>query len=178
MRLWLIAMLPGMAFGNASSTIVGQNMGASDFTRARKSGWISAGIYFFVAVAMTVLFLILAGPLTALFNSRADIVAAGSECLRWISLTFVFLGISIVLGRSMNGAGDTFWPMMITAVALLAVRIPVSYALSTAWKSPTGIWAGLVVSGAVQAILFIIVYRWGRWEKIGARLINHSNDGL
>ena len=176
MRLWLIAMLPGMAFGNASSTMVGQNIGASDFTRARKSGWISAGIYFFVALVMTVLFLIFAEPLAALFNSRADIVAAGSECLRWISATFVFLGFSIILGRSMNGAGDTFWPMMITAVALLAVRIPVSYALATAWESPLGIWAGLVISGIVQAFLFILAYRWGRWEKIGARLINHSNE--
>jgi len=176
MRLWLIAMLPGMAFGDASSTLVGQNIGAANMDRARKAGWITTRMYFVVSLGITLLFYLFAPQLIALFNSRPDIVASGSECLRWISMSFGFLAFSLVLGKSMNGAGDTFWPMMITAVALLAVRIPVSYILAASMNRAVGIWAGILISGAVQALLFIIAYRWGRWQTIGARLLNQNNS--
>jgi len=73
----------------------------------------------------------------------------------------------VILGRAMQGAGDTFWPMVITATAMLFLRIPLAYGFAMSWESVTGIWAGLAASNIVQGTLFAAAFLWGRWKIIG-----------
>jgi Na+-driven multidrug efflux pump len=115
-------------------------------------------------------FFVLAEPIVRIFNRDPQVVAMGASFLRWTSVTFVFTAASAVLGRAMTGAGDTFWPMVITGIAMLAFRIPISYALASVWDSARGVWAGMAASNVVQGVLFASAFLWGHWKVVGRRL--------
>jgi Na+-driven multidrug efflux pump len=175
MRLRMVVMMPGIGFGNAAATLVGQNLGADKPKRAEHAGWAVTGMYALVAVFVTIGFCVFAEPLIAFFNDDPQVVATGASFLRWFSATFVFMAFSIVLGRAMNGASDTLWPMLITAVSLVALRIPLAWGLSTVWRE-TGVWAGLAASNVVQGLIFIAAFRWGHWKRIGRAYVLAAQD--
>jgi len=170
MRLWFAVLMPGIGFGTAAATLVGQNVGARKPRRAVKAGWAIAGMWAAVSAALSVGFLVWAERMIAVFNSSPEVVATGASFLRWTAATFVFTAMSVVLGRAMTGAGDTFWPMLITGVAMLACRIPLAYALAAAWGEVSGVWAAMAASNVVQGVLFTAAFLWGRWQRIGQRL--------
>jgi putative MATE family efflux protein len=92
-RLLLIAIIPIFGLGNATGTLVGQNLGAHKPERAAQSAWwvsgYSAG---YMALAGTALF-VFARPLISLFDSTPAVVSFGVEAL--IVLALAFLGILI-----------------------------------------------------------------------------------
>ena len=116
---------------------------------------------------MTVVFWVFARPLVMVFNTDPEVVAIGSNFLRWFSATFAFIGLSMVLGRSMSGAGDTFWPMLLTAVTMLGIRIPLAWGLAEVLNSVTGVWVALAFSNVIQGLMFGGVFMLGRWKVIG-----------
>ena len=75
----------------------------------------------------------------------------------------------------MNGAGDTFWPMAITAVSMLALRIPLAWGLSVIWRE-TGVWAALAASNVAQGLLFAAAFHWGRWKRIGQNHVRAARE--
>lgn len=177
MRIWFAVLMPGLGFGTAAATLVGQSIGAGKPDRASRAAWTIVGMWATVSGLLGIVFIVLAEPLIRAFNTEPGVVAAGAGFLRWTSATFAFTALSAVLGRAMTGAGDTFWPMIITGVAMLAFRIPLAYGLATAGKSATGVWASMAVSNVVQGLLFAGAFLWGRWRVVGGKLLHEGHLG-
>ncbi|MBW2092671.1 MAG: MATE family efflux transporter, partial [Deltaproteobacteria bacterium] len=154
-RLRMSVLLPGLAIGNAAATLVGQNIGAGKPERAVKTGWSSAGLYSIFMIVITLAFMLFAKELVNIFNQDLEVIAEGSLFLRIFSATFIFLAFSSVLGRAINGAGDTFSPMIITGLAILGLRIPLAYLLALN-LGPEGIWIGMALSNVFQGVIFTV----------------------
>ncbi len=169
MRMWMAVLMPSMGFGNAAMTLVGQNLGAHKPERSARAAWFATGMCAAVAMVVGIAFILFAEPLVAVFTSQREVVSIGSNLLFWLGVTMPFFAFSLVLGRAMNGAGDTFWPMLTTAAAMLVVRVPLAYCLANAWGSPTGVWVALAASNVLQGVLFVFAFWWGRWKKIGKK---------
>lgn len=168
-RLQMLVFMPGMGFANAAATLTGQNLGAGRPDRAVRAGWLTAGIYGLIALAMTAIFAGFARPLVGIFNSDPAVVDMGTSFIRWFAVSYVALAFSLVLGRAMMGAGDTFWPMVLTGLGAIGVRIPLAVGLTKTWGSATGVWAAMSLSNFFMAVFFILAFRWGRWKVIGMR---------
>jgi putative MATE family efflux protein len=177
MRLRLLVMMPGFAFGNAANTMVGQNIGADKPRRAARSAWVSTFMCSALTLTIGVICIVLPGSIIRLFNNDPSVIDAGTSFLRWYAPFFVTLSFSTVLSRAMNGAGDTLWPMLVTAVSVLVVRIPLAYALAGWWNSAAGVWAALAVSNLLQAGGFVMIFLWGRWKGIGRRNVDAARAG-
>lgn len=176
MRLWMAVLMPAMGFGNAAATLVGQNLGAHKPERSVRAAWFATTMCAAVALAAGIAFILFAEPLVAVFNSQKEVVAIGSGLLYWLGATMPFFAFSLVLGRAMNGAGDTFWPMLMTAFVMLAIRVPLAYSLADAWQSLTGVWVALAASNVLQGMLFALVFWWGRWKRIGEKHVIAVKD--
>jgi putative MATE family efflux protein len=174
LRLRGAVMMLGFGFGNAAATLVGQNIGAGREDRAARGTWITTGIYVLFTLVISLAFAGLARPLVRLFNADAQVLTHGVLLMRWLSLSLPFMALSMVLGRAMTGAGDTLWPMLVTAVTMLVLRIPMSWGLAEAMGSVTGVWIGLSLSNVVQGGMFVGVFQWGRWKLIGRRHVDEA----
>ena len=165
MRFHFIILMPAFALGGAAATMMGQNLGAGKPERARRAVWTAAcldGVFMLGAGAAL---MILARPLIGAFNADPDVIATGARYLRVVSPFYLFAGFGIVLGRGLNGAGDTLGPMLITVLSLWGLQVPLALGLSRALQPATeGIWWAIAASFVAQSLAVIAWFEAGRWR--------------
>ncbi len=164
-RLDIMVMLPGWAIGAAVSTILGQNLGAKQPDRAEKTGWHGAGLYLLLLFVVCGLLWLFAPQVIALFNAESTVVSIGESYIRIVAVGYVFLSTALILNMAMNGAGYTFVPMLLIAIAHLGVRVPAAYLFTATLNMDTkGIWLAISGSLILQAVLAAIWFRLGHWK--------------
>jgi putative MATE family efflux protein len=164
MRLNMAVTIPTMGFGFAAATLVGQNLGARKPDRAEKSGWICAGIGTIIMIILTIVFLIFSGNIVSVFNDEFEVVEIGTQFIKIMAPTFIFLGLGTTLGRGLNGAGDTVYPMIISIITMLALRIPLAWYMSTR-AGTAGIWKSLALTNAIYGIVITMWFKIGKWKE-------------
>ncbi|MBR6221621.1 MAG: MATE family efflux transporter [Clostridia bacterium] len=172
MRVDGFAMMPNFTFGTASTTFVGQNIGAQRIDRVRqgirdlmKLALITAG----VLVACILLF---GHHLIGLFTNTEDVIQIGIRGLRWLALGYIAFAVSQVLQGAMRGAGETMIPMWISIVTTILVRLPLAYLLAAltrceAWPKgrPDALFASLLISWVLGMIITVVAHRKGAWRR-------------
>lgn len=166
MRLRMVVMMPGFGLAMATAVLVGQNLGAGKPERAERSGWIATGFYEIIVIAVATIFMVFSKDLVRVFNPHPEVIRLGTTYLHFVAITLLFIALSIVLGRAMNGAGETRSPMIITAVSLLVFQIPLAFILSQTLNLGTnGIWTGILISSIIQGIVMTLLFIRGKWKR-------------
>ena len=168
-RLQMMIFGPTMGFSVAASTVVGQNIGAHQPIRATRAGWIATTMAFCVVALIATAYWLGAAWVIPVFNDDPEVVAHGVVGLRWLSVSFAFMSMAMVLSFAMNGAGDTLRPMLITGLALLVFGVPLAYALAMWWDSMLGLWVGVFASNSLVGLLAAWVFHRGAWKEVGRR---------
>ena len=153
--------------GNAHvASLVGQNLGARQPERARRSAWLAVGIDVTIMALFAVLALVAATPLVRLFTSDPEVVRIGAQYLRVVSPLYPAVAFGIILGRALNGAGDSVAPMVITAVSLWAFQMPAAFLLVHLMTPATlGIWMAIAAGNVIHAILITMRFGGGAWMQ-------------
>ncbi|MBN1550050.1 MATE family efflux transporter [bacterium] len=167
-RLFMLALFPGFGFGVAAANLVGQNLGAGKPNRSRESAYSTVMYYFFFLSLMLVAFLGFPHTLISWFCSNDTpeypaVVALGSQMLRIVALGLPFLAVSLILNRSLGGAGDTFTPMIITLISLWGIQVPSAVFLSKTFGVSGIFWSGTLALIASAIMAFTWFHR-GHWE--------------
>jgi Na+-driven multidrug efflux pump len=90
-------------------------------------------------------------------------VAVGKQYIYVVSGFYIVFSTMFIINGVLRGAGDTFFPMIITILSLWVIRIPASYLLSL--KIGTlGIWWGIPVAWVFGVIASYVYYKTGRWK--------------
>lgn len=166
LRFHMIILMPAFALGGAAATMMGQNLGAGKPDRARRAVWMATWIDVGFMVAAAVVMMGFARRLIGVFNADPEVIAVGARYLMTVSPFYVFAALGIVLGRGLNGAGDTVAPMVITILGLWGLQVPLAIGLSRAMTPPTdGIWWAMAAAFVVQAIMMVAWFESGRWQK-------------
>jgi len=156
-------MMPGFGLATAASTLVGQNLGANKPERAARTAWITVSFGAAIMTFFGIAYIIFSSGVIGIFNRDPEVVKTGGIYLYITAGTLGFIGLSIILGRALSGAGDTISPMVITAIGLLALRIGLSLLFS--WKMGLiGIWFGIAASNVIQGSMVCFWFSTGRWK--------------
>ena len=154
-----------LGFMIATSTCVGQNLGAGKPLRAASAAWTAAGIVTAILIFFSVCFRLFAQPISAVFSPDPQIIAAGAVYLGILAWSQAFMGIEIVLGGGFSGAGDTLPPMFV-AVPFNLARIPVAYYLSaTLGWGVLGVWWAISGSSIIKGVVLALWFMRGKWVK-------------
>ncbi len=165
MRLRILVMNPGFGIANAVAPVVGQNLGANQIERAEKSAKVGNILGTTVMAGIGALFLVFPQMFLRIFTDDLEVIKIGSVYLQFLSLTFGFIAFSLVLGKALNGAGDTFSPMIITLAAQMGIGLGLVILLSH-FIGLKGVWIGIALSNVVQGAAMWLWYRTGRWKTI------------
>ncbi len=163
MRLQFMIMMPGFGIGNAVATLVGQNLGAGKPDRAERTAKIATGWGWLIMTVGGIGYILFAEPLIRIFNTDPEVVRQGMLYLRVTAGAIGLIGISIILSRAFNGAGDTLSPMTITGIALFLLRIPLALGGARLWHV-FGLFLGIAGSTFLQAMIMIFWFHKGHWK--------------
>jgi len=111
------------AFGVAVTTFVGQNFGAGNFDRIRKSVRITYVFTAASAILLSTIFYIWCEPLLALFTNESVVINEGMYMFRHYCQYYIFfVGIEVLSG-AIRATGDSFVPTVITATGICGLRV-------------------------------------------------------
>lgn len=165
-RMLLIALIPCFGLGNATGTLVGQNLGAGRPDRAERSAWWVSAYAAGYMVVSALLLTIFAPSLIALFDSTPQVVTFGAECVRVVAWSMIGSAGGVVLARGFDGAGNTVPAMAINLLTLWGMELPLAFGLSRwlGWGA-TGVWWGRAIANLANGLLFAIWFRRGKWKE-------------
>ena len=159
-----IALMPVMGLGQATATMVGQNLGAEKIRRAWKSAWSGMAISSAVLVAAAVGVAIFREDLMRLFISDPEVIAAGRDMLLLVAFAFPFMGILQVVMAVYQGSGHTFYSMFFGLFRLWALRVPLVFILAFGvGMGANGIWWAMLGSNFGAAVVSLILFFTGNW---------------
>lgn len=166
-RFHMLVLMPGFVLGNAAATMVGQNLGAGQPDRAERVAWLAALWDAAIMAVSAVLLVAFAAPLIRVFDANPAVVEMGARYLLVVSFFYIPAAFSIVLGRALQGAGDTVTPMVTTIVGLWGLQVPLAMLLPR-WAAPPtdGIWWAVSVALAANGLMVTYWFRQGRWKRI------------
>lgn len=167
MRFHQIVLMPCFVLGNAAAALVGQNLGAARPDRAVRAGWIAcaAGMTLNAAAAATLL--LAAAPMIGWFTDDPAVIQVGVDYLVLVSPFYIFAAMGIILGRGMNGAGDTVPTMLITILTLWGIQVPLAHGLAGIMTpATTGVWWSIAAANTFNGLLIAGWFRLGRWKRI------------
>jgi Na+-driven multidrug efflux pump len=99
-----------------------------------------------------------------LFTTDPNVIAIGQEYLL-IIFGFLFVhGTLNIFNGALRGAGDTFFPMIISLLCLWLIRIPLAYWLSDL-LGRIGIWWAIGASFTIGVIMTFVYYKTGLWKN-------------
>ena len=164
-RVIIFALLPSWGLANAAATMVGQGLGAGKPERAERAVWI-AGLYnMYFLGAVGVLFVILAGPIVALFTKDAAVAPVAASCLRIVSCGYLFYAWGMVLTQSFNGAGDTWTPTWLNVFCFWLWEVPLAWALAVRFGfGPSGVFLAITIAFSTLAVASAVLFRRGSWK--------------
>ena len=166
-RILSFIIIPALGLAIATTSLVGQNIGAIKIKRAEKVANLSNKIAFFGLTGMGVLMFLFAEPLTAFFiPNDPEVIQDASLFIKIMAPSFGLLAVQQVLNGVFNGAGFTKASMLISILSLWIVRFPVAYILS--YKTSLGyegIWWSFPISNFIAATAAFGYYKMGYWKK-------------
>ena len=166
MRVEGIAFMPGFAFGMVATTIVGQNLGAQQPDRAERGAWMCTWQAVAFMSGVGVLLFVLAGQISHVFTTDSKVAELMVGYLQINALGEPFLALGVTLTSAMQGAGDTLFPAVVTALTTWIVRLPAAWliCLLAGYGAP-GAWWTMTGSTLCYGLIMTGWFKTGRWKE-------------
>ncbi|NEN22100.1 MATE family efflux transporter [Cryomorpha ignava] len=176
-RILSLVIIPALGFSIATTSLVGQNIGAKQLKRAEKIGNLSSGIAFFGLTAVGIIFFIFAEGIIAFFvPDDPEVIKGGALFIKIMAPSFGLLGVQQVMNGVFNGAGFTKASMMLSVFSLWIIRFPLAFMLShKTGLGPAGIYWSFPISNLIAAATGFAYYKMGYWKK---RLKPHDPEWI
>ena len=161
------AYLPGQAFGMAMLTVVGQCVGAGDFTSARRNTKKLMGAAWGIMALLCVCILLFRVPLLSMFNLTPAAIEIASHCLlAWCIISAVLWVSSFALPNALRAAGDARYTMVVSLISMWLFRIGTALLLSyTFGFGVLGVWLAMGTDFVFRSICFSQRWIRGVWRN-------------
>lgn len=165
-RMEMFIIIPGMALGNSTGVLVGQNLGAGQPERAEKSVWLAIGVLEAFMIVCSTVILLWAEGIMGIFATDPGLVELGSVFLRIATAGYLVLAFVAVLQSGIAGAGDTIPTMVVSIVAIWAVQLPLAFILPRVTDLGVyGLRWAIVAATVAATIAYVVYFKLGRWKS-------------
>ncbi|WP_115864792.1 MATE family efflux transporter [Halorussus litoreus] len=179
-RVMLLALMPAWGYSTASSTLVGQSIGAGNDAEADEYGWQTLRIALVTQLLIGAVLFAAARPIAVAFGTEhVDLTV---EFVRVFGVGVAAFSVSRTMRGGLRGAGDTRWPFYGTVAGTYLFKLPVAF-LAVApgvvlfsvggWSFAPGLGWGLVavyvsILGDMYLRAAVNVFRFwtGEWKRI------------
>lgn len=165
-RLETMALFVGLGWGSAAQTFMGQNLGAQNPGRAKQSGWWAALYNSAMMGALALCYMVYGRSIVGFFDADPRVLEPALSYFRWVGASYVGLGIGIVLGSAIQGAGATLRALVLDTLVIAGFQLPTSV-LFVLSKSATyvGVWQIVALTYFLFALVYVVSYRRGRFLR-------------
>ena len=165
-RILSFVIIPALGFSMATSTLVGQNIGAGQLKRAEKTAKLSALSAFIILTLVGFIFFIFARQISAFFiPTQTAAINSSALFIKIMALSFGFIGLQLALNGAFRGSGNTLISMFLSIISLWLLRFSLAYFSSTyTTLGELGLWLAFPAANIITAIIALIWFSTGSWQ--------------
>lgn len=166
-RIASVATMPAWGIGNAAGVLTGQNLGAGEPERAEKTVWRAGTINMTYLVIVALFWQIAAEYVVKFFTTEPEVARYAVQYIHVVSMAYLLLGFTMVISRALNAAGNILQVTLLYLVMFYVIQLPLAYLLGVRFQwELRGIFTAIVSSEIVLAVLFLMIFRNGKWKTI------------
>jgi putative MATE family efflux protein len=152
----------------ATAAVAGQNLGAGRPDRTVQAVEAASRIGLIVAAGVGAVFLLAPRLLLGFFGmDDPTVLALGSNLLRLLAVSGLFLTVALTYTGGLQGTGDTRSPLYISIVSQIVVPLGMCAVLqATAGLTAVHIWIAIVLGHFMRGVLSVLRFRQGKWRAI------------
>jgi putative MATE family efflux protein len=156
----------------AAAAVAGQNLGAGHPERSKEGVYLAARVGVGVAGAVGTLFLLIPDHLLGIFGlTDPDVVRLGTELLRFLSVSGLFITVALTYTGGLQGTGDTRSPLFITLISQVLVPLGICFtAQGLGVLQSTTVWSAILAGHFTRCLLSVLRFQQGHWRKIAVEL--------
>ncbi len=161
LNILFFVMVLSISLGRGTQIIVGHLIGAGEKEEAYQEAYKSVKLSILLTLGATTLMVIFREHLLRLFTDHTDIIAIGSVLLLMGFLLEPGRCLNIVLGQSLQAAGDTRFLMITTIIVIWGFSVPLYYLAGVHFGyGLIGIWIIFIADEWLRGLLL-----WKRWHS-------------
>lgn len=152
----------------AAATVAGQNLGAGHPDRADEAVHVAARIAVSAAACVGAVFFLLPRQLLAVFGmNEPAVVEIGTQLLRVLSVSGLFIAVALTYTGGLQGTGDTKSPLYISIISQVVVPLGICFVVQRLGVlQPLHIWIAILVGHATRCALSVLRFNQGQWRRI------------
>ena len=160
-----MSFMVGQAFGNASTTLMGQSLGKRRYDMAAMYMKVTRTLGVAVSCMTMILMALFNEPIIRLYNSTPEVVTTGSAILLMVALLQPLQGDQFIVSGGLRGVGDTRYGAMVVLITTLGARaILCVIAVNVFHWGLFGAWIAIICDQLLRSLLITRRYRSGKWK--------------
>jgi putative MATE family efflux protein len=152
----------------AAAAVAGQNLGAGKPDRAEEAVHVAARIGLAGAAFVGLFFFFFPQQLLAVFGMNEPVVVEiGTQLLRVLSVSGLFIAVALTYTGGLQGTGDTKSPLYISIVSQVLLPLGICFTIrETATLQPIHIWFAILAGHVTRCALSVLRFNQGKWRSI------------
>jgi Na+-driven multidrug efflux pump len=99
------------------------------------------------------------------------VLEIGTQLLRVLSVSGLFITIALTYTGGLQGTGDTKGPLYISIISQIMVPLGICFVIQqTGTLQPIHIWIAILVGHATRCVLSVLRFNQGKWRNIAVDL--------
>lgn len=155
------------AFSISVTTFVGQNFGARQYARVKKSTGVGLAMAAASTLMISALFLTIGEFALGLFTPDQAVIDQGVIILKILAPSYILYIFVEIYAGSLRGCGDSLIPTLLTLFGICALRLVwlLYFIPQPRFHTLENTVLSYPITWAITSILFIIYYFFGGWMK-------------
>jgi putative MATE family efflux protein len=157
----------------AAAAVAGQNLGAKQPERADAAVHTAARFGVLGAAFIGAFFLFIPRQLLGVFGMNDPaVLEIGTQLLRVLSVSGIFITIALTYTGGLQGTGDTKSPLYISIVSQIIVPLGICFVIQqTGTLEPIHIWIAILIGHATRCVLSVVRFNQGKWRNIAVDIV-------
>ncbi len=165
--LTLVAILPSIAFGMGSATLVGQALGRKDVEDAYRWAWDTSIIAMLAISIISIPMLFVPDLILSVFLHEQAVIDIARVPLQLVGIAIIIDAVNLVLMSSLQGAGATKMTMVVGIVTQWLIFLPLAWIIGPMMgMGLTAIWLTQGLYRLLQTFWFASLWNKKQWAKI------------
>ena len=167
-QLFSLITWTSMGLMGAAAAVAGQNLGAGKPERAAAAVHRAARVGLGVAVVVGLAFFFIPRTLLGAFGMHdAAVLAIGTQLLRVLSVSGLFITVALTFTGGLQGTGDTRSPLYISIVSQVLIPLGICFVMQQIGTlQPIHIWIAILIGHATRCTLSVLRFNQGKWRTI------------
>ena len=171
-QLFSLVTWTSVGLMGAAAAVAGQNLGAGNPDRATQAVHVAARIAMGGAAIIGLFFFFIPRQLLAVFGmNEPAVVEIGTQLLRVLSVSGLFISVALTYTGGLQGTGDTRSPLYISVISQVIIPLSICFVIQrTGTLEPLDIWVAILVGHATRCALSVWRFNQGKWRGIVVEL--------